>query len=88
MFVIKCNRCGSYYVKKHEEKYEGLRFECKLCGHTFSLTEKLPGHEEQAKRIPSIVKARIMADEILGVPREEILKNYGPNSSIKPYDLQ
>ena len=56
-------------MKKHEEKYEGLRFECKLCGHTFSLTEKLPGHEEQAKRIPSIVKARIMADMVARVSR-------------------
>ncbi len=64
-------------MKKHEEEYESLRFECKLCGHTFSLTEKLPGHEEQAKRIPSTVKARIMSDVLLGVPREEILKNYG-----------
>jgi len=76
MFVIKCNRCGSYYVKKHSNKSDGLRFECNLCGHTFSLTEKLPGHEEQAKRIPFPIKVRIIADTILGTPRDEILKKY------------
>ena len=75
MFVVKCPECGSYHVVRTGES--PLRFKCKLCYNKFSITVPLPNHDGQSRRIPAYVKARIMADLILGRSIPWLMREYG-----------
>ncbi len=75
MFAIKCPECGSYYVVKAGDG--PVRFKCKICRNKFSLSVPLPNHEGQSKRIPAYIKARIMADSILGMDTRRLMDEYG-----------
>ncbi|NPB02983.1 MAG: IS1 family transposase [Thermotogae bacterium] len=75
MFVIKCPKCGSYYVSRNGSEPR-VRFKCKMCSNGFSLSVPLPNHREQGKRIPAYIGARIVADMILGKSYSRLRKEY------------
>ena len=63
-----------------------LQFSCLLCRHTFTFNVPLPNYEAQAKRVPFMQKARMVADYYIKLHRmggrgpirvREIVEEYG-----------
>ncbi len=61
--ILRCRLCGSFLVKKHGDL--SPRFQCLVCGNTFSVNDPLPFHEGQSRRIDTTTQAQIAADRLL-----------------------